>query len=332
MSRSIKSLSFLLLGALVLPLLNCGGGPHSVEEKYFLLGINIKVPYWQVAGAGFRQAATQLQVKWSFVGPDTYDPKAQHEEFQRILKQQPTGILISPADPELMKADIDAAIAQGIPVITIDSDAPSSHRLLFIGTDNYAAGVMGARVAAKQLQGKGSVVVFTMPGQLNLSERLRGYRDVFASHPQIRIAEVVDVKGDPRIAFDKTMALTEKGQSKVDGFICLEATACEEVAEVLDRNKVTGKVVVAMDTHQGTLEGIQKGIVAATIAQKPFTMAFVGLKMLDDLYHHKPASLDGRWAQDPFSTIPSFVDTGATLIDKSNVSSFIQASTTATKK
>jgi ribose transport system substrate-binding protein len=118
----------------------------------------------------------------------------------------------------------------------------------------------------------------------------------------------------------------------VDGFICLEATACEEVAEVLDRNKVTGKVVVAMDTHQGTLEGIQKGIIAATIAQKPFTMAFVGLKMLDDLYHHKPPSLDVHWAQDPFSPVPSFVDTGATLIDKSNVSSFIQASTAAAKK
>jgi ribose transport system substrate-binding protein len=312
----MQPLSFLLLGALALPLLNCGGSQHAPEEKYFLLATNIKLPYWQAAGAGIRQAATPLQ----------------HEEFQRILKLQPTGILISPADPELMKPDIDAAIAQGIPVITIDSDAPSSKRLFFIGTDNYDAGVMGARVAVKQLQGKGSVVIFTMPGQVNLAERLRGYRDVFASHPQIRIAEVVDVKGDPRIAFDKTMALTEKGQSKVDGFICLEATACEEVAEVLDRNKVTGKVVVAMDTHQGTLEGIQKGIIAATIAQKPFTMAFVGLKMLDDLYHHKPPSLDVHWAQDPFSPVPSFVDTGATLIDKSNVSSFIQASTAAAKK
>jgi ribose transport system substrate-binding protein len=328
----MQPLSFLLLGALALPLLNCGGSQHAPEEKYFLLATNIKLPYWQAAGAGIRQAATPLQVKWSFVGPETYDPKEQHEEFQRILKLQPTGILISPADPELMKPDIDAAIAQGIPVITIDSDAPSSKRLFFIGTDNYDAGVMGARVAVKQLQGKGSVVIFTMPGQVNLAERLRGYRDVFASHPQIRIAEVVDVKGDPRIAFDKTMALTEKGQSKVDGFICLEATACEEVAEVLDRNKVTGKVVVAMDTHQGTLEGIQKGIIAATIAQKPFTMAFVGLKMLDDLYHHKPPSLDVHWAQDPFSPVPSFVDTGATLIDKSNVSSFIQASTAAAKK
>jgi len=88
---------------------------------------------------------------------------------------------------------------------------------------------------------------------------------------------------------------------------------------------VTGKVVIAMDTDAETLDGIQKGLIAATIAQKPYTMAFVGMQMLDNLYHHKPASLDTDWSKDSFSPIPSFVDTGSGLIDKSNVESFIQA-------
>ena len=47
-----------------------------------------------------------------------------------------------------------------------------------------------------------------------------------------------------------------------------------------------------MDTDQETLDWIQKGVIAATIAQKPYTMAFVGMQMLDNLYHHKPPSLD----------------------------------------
>jgi ribose transport system substrate-binding protein len=93
---------------------------------------------------------------------------------------------------------------------------------------------------------------------------------------------------------------------------------------VLDRNKVT-KMVVAMDTDEGTLNWIQKGVIAATIAQKPFTMAYYGTKMLDELQHRKPASLDINWAQDPFSPLPTFVDTGATLITKENVADFIKA-------
>jgi ribose transport system substrate-binding protein len=57
-------------------------------------------------------------------------------------------------------------------VITIDSDAANSKRLMFVGTDNYKAGMMGAEVAAKQLGGKGNVVVYTIPEQTNLNQRL----------------------------------------------------------------------------------------------------------------------------------------------------------------
>jgi ribose transport system substrate-binding protein len=85
-----------------------------------------------------------------------------------------------------------------------------------------------------------------------------------------------------------------------------------------------------MDTDQRTLEGIQKGFITATIGQKPFTMAYLGAKLLDDLYHHPLESLTVNWGRDSFSPIPTFVDTGATVIDKSNVESFIKARNSAT--
>jgi ribose transport system substrate-binding protein len=322
MSRAV-----LLLAAVLL--LNCGGSQHSVDEKYFLISTNIKVPYWQQAFAGLSRAATQLQVKAEMVGPDTYNPKAEHEQFRDVLKLKPAGILVSVSDPHLLNEDIDAAVAQGVPVITVDSDAASSKRLFFIGTDNYKAGVMGARVIADRLRGKGNVVVYTMPEQSNLKERLRAYNDVFLEHPQIKIAEVVDIKGDARVAFDRTMEIIEKNV-KVDAFVCLVSIAGPEVAEVLGRKNAAGKVVVAMDTDQRTLEGVQKGLLSATIGQKPFTMAFLGIKALDDLHHHPLESLTRNWSQDSFSPIPTFVDTGATLIDKSNVDAFIQARNSAT--
>jgi ribose transport system substrate-binding protein len=328
----MRPISF-LMPILLLPLLNCGGSQHDVQEKYFLVSANIKVPYWQEAAAGLNHAAAQKHVKAEFVGPDTYDPKAQHEQFQDVLKKKPTGILISATDPKLLNNDIDAAIAQGVPVIAIDSDAPGSKRLFFIGTDNYKAGVMGARMLAKGLSGKGNVVIFTMPEQANLRDRFRGYNDVFAEHPALKITQVIDIQGDPRIVFDRTMEMLEKG-AKVDAFVCLTSVAGPEVADVLGRKNVTDKPVVAMDTDQRTLEGIKKGLITATIGQKPFTMAYLGAKLLDDLHHHPLKSLSMNWAQDSFSAIPTFVDTGATLIDKSNVDSFIKArnSATATKQ
>jgi len=154
---------------------------------------------------------------------------------------------------------------------------------------------------------------------------LRGYKDALAPTPGIKITRVVDIQGDPRIAFDTATQIIGKERDKVDGFVCLEAQSGKEIAGVLNSYHVTGKIVIAMDTDQETLDWIQKDVIAATIAQKPYTMAFVGMQMLDNLYHHKPASLETDWSKDSFSPIPSFVDTGSGLIDKSNVGSFIQA-------
>ena len=318
------ALSLSLLG-LQFVLVSCGKPEHDVEERYYLVCSNVKIPYWQVAAAGLGRAASQLKVRAEMVGPDSYDAKAQQQEFQRILHHKPTGILVSPADPELLKADIDNAIGQGIPVITIDSDSPSSHRLLYIGTNNYQAGVMGGKKLVEHMQGKGNVMVFTMPGQTNLRERLNGYQAVLAEHPKIKIVEVVDIKGDPGIAFDRTMDVVEHQLDKVDAFVCLEANAGKDVAEVLNRKGIKNKTIVAMDTDDSTLKWVRDGMIAATIAQKPFTMAYYGLNMLDGLYHHKLPSLTKNWAQDPFSLLPTIVDTGAALVDRNNVDEFIKA-------
>ena len=309
-------------------LAGCGASPHETTEKYWLVATNIKIPYWQNANAGLLRAAQQMGVKAEMVGPDSFDPKAEHDAFQRVLaeKIKPAGIMVSVANPAVMQPDIDAAIGQNIPVITVDSDAPASKRLTFIGTDNYTAGLMGAQLAVKQLQGKGNVVIFTMPEQANLKDRLHGYDDGFESHFGIKIVETIDIKGDPRIAFDHTQELVDKKIiDKIDGFICLEAIACPEVADVLDRNKIGSKVIVAMDTDQRTLDWIKKDRIAGTIAQKPFTMGFVGVPALDTLHHYPPKPLDKLWAQDPLSPVATFIGTGEMLVDKSNVDNFVSA-------
>ena len=122
-----------LLAVLVLPITSCGGS-HS-GESYVLIAVNVKIPYWQSAGAGFSQAAQQLGIGYTFAGPDTYDPAAERDELLRAIQKRPAGILISVADPNTVEDGIYRAIDAGIPVITIDSDAPASRRLFFIETE-----------------------------------------------------------------------------------------------------------------------------------------------------------------------------------------------------
>jgi ribose transport system substrate-binding protein len=328
MFRSSRLSSLLGLALLTGSLLSCGSG-HDSDEYFVLVASNLQVPYWQTAGVGFSRAAAQMKVRTDYFGPNNYDPKAEREALDKAVQQKATGILLAVTDPALLKDSIDKAIAAGIPVATIDSDAPASKRLFFIGTNNYQVGLTGGQRLAQELKGKGNVVVFTMPDQHNMQDRLRGYRDAL-DRSGIKVTRVVDIQGDPRIAFDTTTQIIGKEKDKVDAFVCLEAQSGKEVAGVLNSYKVTGKVVMAMDTDPETLDWIKKGGIAATIAQKPYTMAFVGMQMLDNLYHHKPPALDTDWSRDSFAPIPSFVDTGSALIDKSNVESFLQAKQSAT--
>jgi ribose transport system substrate-binding protein len=328
--RHLTVPSRIIFGMLLLVLVSCGSA-HDADEKYYLISANVKIPYWQAGSAGLFQAATQLKVRSEFAGPDTYDPNGEQQALQQAVQNKATGILISVADPALLKDDIDKAIAAGIPVITVDSDAPASRRLLFVGTNNYRAGQIGGERLAKELNGKGNVVVFTIPEQANLKERLRGYRDALEATPGIKITRVVDMKGDSRVAFDTaTEILGNDKKEHTDAFVCLEALAGKEVATVLSQHEAKDKIIIAMDTDDKTLEWIQKGVIAATISQKPYTMSFVGLKMLDDLYHHKLSTLSNDWSKDSFSPIPAFVDTGSALIDKTNVDALIAASKSVT--
>jgi ribose transport system substrate-binding protein len=314
------------LASAALSLLCACGGRHETTEVYVLLATNTHIPYWQEAAEGLRAAARDLGVKAEMAGPDTYDPKAEKEQLLGLAKRPitPAGILVSAADPELMREAIDSVAGAGIPVITIDADSPKSKRLTFIGTNNYVAGQMSGELLAKELNGKGNVVLYTIPGQENLDERFEGCKRVLARNPGIKILQVINIAGDPTKAFDGTQGLVEKGKTPPDAFVCLEALSCNEVANVLDRAGIRDKTVIAMDTQEGTLNWMRKGMIRATIAQKPYTMAYFGTRVLDDFHHAKPGA-DANPVQSNRSLVPVFMDTGATLVDKSNLASFVAA-------
>jgi ribose transport system substrate-binding protein len=304
-----------LVAALFALLLFTACGSLS-EQRYFLVAPDLRAPYWQTARAGFNEAANELGVKARIAGPHRYDPQEQAEEFQRVVKLRPDGILVSAADAELLRPHIDAAIDAGIPVITIDSDAPASKRLLYIGTNNHRAGLMGGEAAARHMRGKGNVAVFTVAGQNNLAERLRGYQEAFARHPGIKIVEVVDTKGDPRVAFDKTLEIVA-ANGKIDAYICLDEFSANEVAEVLDRAHVKGKTILAMEAEESTLNWIRKGVITATIAEKPYQMGYQGLKKLVELRQER-----GRAPASAEAASPTHIETRALLVDKDNIEEF----------
>ncbi|MGD1108309.1 MAG: substrate-binding domain-containing protein, partial [Terracidiphilus sp.] len=299
--KLIKQMA-LALAALAMMLIPGCEARHSPKEVFYLIATNVSLPYWETAIAGFKAAAAQYNVTAKVAGPDTYDPQGELAEFQKAVAAKPAGILVSVSDAAVMQPGINAAVSAGIPVITIDSDAAASHRLYFIGTNNLEAGRLGGRRIIAKLGGKGNVVFFTLAGQPNTEERLKGFKDAFAMQSGINIAEVIDIKGDASVAFDRTQALlAQTGTKKIDAFVCLDSASGKLAADAIKRTGDTSRELVAWDVNPDTLQGIKDGVIDATVVQKPFTMGYVGLKALDEIFHDPPAQLNKDYSVDAFA-------------------------------
>jgi ribose transport system substrate-binding protein len=303
---------------------SCTQPYHEENERYVFVATNINLPYWQEAQAGFQDAARALGVKGELVGPTTYDPDGEVGIFRQIVEQHPAGICVSAARPENFQADIDKAIAQGIPVICVDSDVPNSKRVLYIGTDNFKAGRESLKRIAALLSSKGNIAVITISGQRNIDDRVAGVADALKNFPALKLTKILDDKGDARSAFDQVSDLIQK-KEKIDGIICLEATGGSGAAGAVHRFSMDGKIpIVAFDNDPETLDWIDRGVISATITQKPYVMSYYGLKFLDDLHHNAVHQFkDWRTALAP--PMPTSVDTGTVAVDKNNLKFYREA-------
>jgi len=316
----ILYLALVLTGGLT----SCQQPYHQPEERYIFVAFNTGLPYWQEAEAGLNDAAKQMGVKAELTGPANFSPNEELTAFQQAIAQKPSGILISASSPDLFKSPINEAVLQGIPVICVDADSPASNRVLFVGTENFRAGQESGKRMADILVGQGKVVIISIPGQYNLDERVRGVNEVLKKYPGIKILKTIDDKGDSRNAYDAISALLQS-KEKPDGIIGLEASGGSGAADALHRADLDGKVpIVAFDKDPETLDWIQRGAITATVVQKPYVMAYYGLKFVDDLHHNAVHDFKD-WKTAPTPSMPAWVDTGTAIVDKKNLAAFREA-------
>ena len=314
-----------VLAVAAVSLASCSGKSyHEENERYVFVSTNIALPYWQEAQAGFLDASRVLGVRGELIGPAAYAPQQELVMFRQVVEDHPAGICLSAARPEIFQEDIAKAIAAGIPVICVDADVPGSKRIMYIGTDNFKAGQESLKQMAGLISGDGNIAVITIQGQKNLDDRVAGVADELKSFPRIKLTQILDDKGDARNAFDQVSQVLQK-KEKLDGIICLEATGGSGAAGALHQLNKEGKLpIVAFDADPETLDWIDKGVIVATIAQKPYVMSYYGLKFLDDLHHNAVHQFkDWRTALAP--PMPTFVDTGTVVVDKNSLQQYRDA-------
>lgn len=145
-------------------------------------------PVFSYARGAAEAAAAELGVEVLWDAPEQSDEAAQARILEAFISQEVDGIAVSCINAELMKRAIDKAVEAGIPVVTWDSDSPTSRRTAFYGIDDYGTGRLLAEELLALLPEGGTVALLSgVQGAANLEERLRGAREVLAEAEGIEL-------------------------------------------------------------------------------------------------------------------------------------------------
>ena len=286
--------------------------------------------FWQHAEAGAQQAGKDLGADVTVIMPNGMTD--QTRKVEDLLTRGTNGIAISVIDPANQGEILNKAAAE-TNLITHDSDAPESKRLVYVGMDNYDAGVLCGAALRKAMPEGGSVMIFVgRMDQDNAKRRRQGFIDGLfdrkpdASRDDPSAEEVKSedgkftVLGTMTDQFDRAKAKanvedTITRHPDIAGMVGLFEYNPPLMLEALQRTGKLGNVkVMGFDENPVTLQGIKDGTVVGTVVQNPYQYGYKSIETLNAL--HKGDK----------SVIPDskFIDIPARVIDTSNVDAFSQ--------
>lgn len=291
---------------------------------------NQQADFWNIAEKGCQAAAKDFDVDVDVRMPDTATATRQKQIVEDLLVNGIEGLAISPIDAT-NQASMLNEWCRKIPVLTHDSDAPGSQRLVYIGMDNYAAGRMVGRLVKQAIPDGGKVCLFI--GRLeqdNSKKRRQGVIDELLDRPARAPEDPYD-DSEGEIGNDKytiVATLTDQGAMEVSKQKAEDAIITYSdlqvmvglfeynppaILQALKQSKKLGSIkVVGFDENAATLQGIKDGTVVGTVVQNPYEYGYKSVEVLTKL-------LDGDKSIIPES---KYIDIAPRAITKSNVDEF----------
>jgi ribose transport system substrate-binding protein len=289
------------------------------NQTYYMVTFVSGISYWADAFRGMQDAAEFLGVEAVYTGTPDQDATAEVRVLEETLGLEPDGVVLTVIQADALLPSINAAIDNGIPLVTFDADSPLSKRYSFLGTGNYFAGVIAGRHIGS-LVPSGKAAVITNPEQNNLQQRVQGFVDTLAAeYPGVVTGPefIVNNQNTSELAASGLAALLQ-ADPDIKGVFSSNAQAAIGAAAALREAGLSAEVQhIGFDFDEGTLDLIDNGELGATLAQGTWQMGFWGLLYVYMVRNSMIKSVSD-WQAAGISPLPPNVDTGVVVINKDN--------------
>jgi len=287
-----------------------GGGGGGSGKKIAVIPKGTTHVFWKTVEAGARKAAEEAGAEMIWKGPLKEDDRAEQiKVVEQFVSEGVDGICLAPLDTDALARPVASATGRNIPVVIFDSSLKGEAGKDFtsyVATDNTKGGEMAGTELAKQLGGKGKVVMLRYSvGSGSTTEREAGFLKAATAGGLTMISD--NRYGGATVASAKAEAMKLVDQLKqADGVFAPNESSTLGLLGALRDNGLAGKVkFVGFDATPPLVEALQKGEINALVAQDPNKMGYLAVQTV-------LKKLNGE-------TVEAIIDTGVRLITQDSL-------------
>lgn len=262
--------------------------------------------FFEPVKKGMADAADMLGVQCVFIGTEGVDVVAQVKIIRQAIDSGYDGIAVNIIDSEAFDEVIQEAMAKGIPIVGFnvdDHDTPNA-RLSSVNQQLYKAGQSLAEFLLPEIPANAQVLI-TMhdEGISALEDRRDGIQSILK---QKSVKAEVIIPGNDSSQAAEVIAKALKENPKIRIILGTGQADTEAAGMVIEKYfPGRGYWAAGFDLSPKTLQLIKAGHIRCTVDQQPYIQGFYPVMQLTHYLR--------------YGIIPSDVDAGATIIDKSNV-------------
>lgn len=259
----------------------------SRRWHFFIIAPNAVDPYWEQVKKGVYEAARLYHVDVEWRSPRFNNLEEQWEYMDIAILSKVDGIITQVNSHEKWITLIDKAYKQNIPVVTIDSDAPESKRIAFVGYNGYQLGEVAGQMMAQATNKKANIIAIindqndTSIIQKNLN--LSGFLNAIRNYPQLHVIDIKVTKWGG-LSVEEIAQSALYNQKQVDAFYLSDEINTIGLARVIVDLNMVGKVKVIGHGYSDEIKRyIEKGVITGTVMSDPYRIGFDSIKTMIDI-------------------------------------------------
>lgn len=235
--------------------------------------------YWTEARDGLVAGGKEYGVDMKIVLPRmNYDVSQMTELIKQETAAKVDALVVQGIDNEDYLEALQKAEQQGILIALIDTDVEGGFSHLYVGTDNYAAGLQMGEAVAEVTGGHGTIAILSgAENYPNLEERCAGIRKAIEGYPELAIACTEYNQYDSLRVIEKYYAIARE-YPQVDTLVCIEGTSGQTLGPRLSEETPLFQHIAVFDMVDESAQGLYSGAFDGILTQHQKDMGRIAVR------------------------------------------------------